>query len=898
MTGTFLDSSGRAVHMGGQVGRGGEGAIFEVPAAPGTVAKIYHALPNAATEAKLRATVALSRPDLRRLAAWPNDLLRDPVTRRVCGVLMPRAAGRELHHLMDGRERREFFPSADWAFLVHAARNVAAAVETVHNAGIVIGDLNQRGLLVSGDATVRLIDCDSFQVRDAAGVIHRCGVGVPEYTPPELQGVRLADVDRTAAHDHFGLAALIFQLLCLGRHPFVGIWRGAGEGPQGIGEWVKRGLFAYSRRAVATDVGPPPHAVGLGSVGPAGDLFERAFAGPPAVRPTAGEWRAALEELRRSMKTCGLEKAHRFPRAFGACPWCAIERAGGTVYFASPGRWLDYDDGFDLAAFWRRVNALPPMPRFPPTLRPAAAPPVRAGRPVPAEAEFRRLGPLGTVPSTPAAPAYERLPLLPAYHDPPPPPPPDYETPPPEPLPALQVPPPEPVLTLRPDPTPPRMLSVSDPKVEARRPLRALWRAADYRTVKWGTLAAAGVCLPHAAAAVVWHGAAGDAYATAVGASSGLLAAIFGGTWWAFRRPIQKFYRTRLTAARAWATPRVAENRRRSQLYAAAAEQVRRKNEEARRRWEAAHADWERQRDAVQAENQRRRATHEPTRRAWEAAVLAMAGRNAALRISWEAEWAAVIADATARWRSEHARAQGQRAAIEDRNTRLRLDWKRRLQYEAERARRVEALKRAQERLDELTAGSSWSSRLFKDQRRDTQCEDQLKDLAKQLSAGRLAFERARAGLLPVGRNEALQRFLRGNDLSRARLPGIGEGRKAALATHGIRTAADIEVIRLASIKSLGPVTVDALLQWRRGIEESFVLPPAVKPDATTIRRLLDQHRPARDRIRQRMRSFEAERHAIRDRLRTDFEAAQRKADAAALEEAQCRADLAMMPPT
>src|SRR3546814_5244737 len=58
--------------------------------------------------------------------------------------------------------------------------------------------------LVSPTATVALIDADSFQLTHN-GSQYLCAVGVPEYTPPELQGRSLKSIVRTQDHDAFGL---------------------------------------------------------------------------------------------------------------------------------------------------------------------------------------------------------------------------------------------------------------------------------------------------------------------------------------------------------------------------------------------------------------------------------------------------------------------------------------------------------------------------------------------------------------------------------------------------------------------------------------------------------------------------------------------------------------------
>ena len=76
------------------------------------------------------------------------------------------------------------------------------------------------------NALVVLIDCDSFQV-NTNGRCYPCEVGVPLYTPPELQKKSFRELIRTRNHDRFGLAILIFQLLFVGRHPYAGRYLGA-----------------------------------------------------------------------------------------------------------------------------------------------------------------------------------------------------------------------------------------------------------------------------------------------------------------------------------------------------------------------------------------------------------------------------------------------------------------------------------------------------------------------------------------------------------------------------------------------------------------------------------------------------------------------------------------------
>lgn len=271
---------------------------------------------------------------------------------------MPRVSGREAHILYSPKQRQAEFPNADWRFLVWTARNVAAAVATVHSNGHVIGDINQKGFLVSADATVRLIDCDSFQVV-AAGKKYLCVVGVPEFTPPELHGQPFGRVERTPNHDAFGLAVLVFQLLFMGRHPFAGRFLGRGDLP--IERAIREFRFAYSQSASTKEILPPPHSLALSSVSfSVASLFERAFsaAGAHGNRPTAHDWTAALEKLSNELKSCDADRAHRFHSSLSGCAWCAIERVGGPSFFisASAGIQANVASGFDFAATWNAIR--------------------------------------------------------------------------------------------------------------------------------------------------------------------------------------------------------------------------------------------------------------------------------------------------------------------------------------------------------------------------------------------------------------------------------------------------------------------------------------------------------------------------------------------------------------
>jgi DNA-binding helix-hairpin-helix protein with protein kinase domain len=336
----LLDSLSRSVPMGQEIGRGGEGTVYEVDGDPSLLAKVYHKKPLPDDQiAKIDAMVSCWSSALETIAAWPKALLYDPVRRKPCGIMMTKMVGaKPLHELYGTTNRRKNFPDAGWHHLVLAARNTAAAFQTLHSANIVVGDVNQGNLLVDKGMCVRMIDCDSFQLKWRDRTFN-CPVGTPHFTPPELQSQRLREVERTVYHDRFGLAILIFHLLFVGRHPFAGRYRGVGEMP--IEKAIAERRFAFSKDKAATLIEPPPASLLLDDLPPSvANLFERAFRAPEndtSKRPAPIEWVQELDALVKRRKVCQFDSVHVYFSGLADCPWCRIEDSGGPTFFVAAG---------------------------------------------------------------------------------------------------------------------------------------------------------------------------------------------------------------------------------------------------------------------------------------------------------------------------------------------------------------------------------------------------------------------------------------------------------------------------------------------------------------------------------------------------------------------------------
>lgn len=324
--------SGQLSALGKPLGRGGEGDVYALGDRGDIAVKVYKEHLRTSREGKVRAMVDGRLADRTNLVAFPSAIATDP-SGGFAGFTMRLVSGyRPVHELYSPKSRKLHFPAADYRFLVHAAQNVARAVATVHQAGCVIGDFNHSGVLVSKDATVALIDADSFQFA-TNGRSYPCVVGTEDFTPPELHGFNLGKVERTRAHDNFGLAVAIFQLLGMGKHPYAGRYAGAGD--LSLGEAIAKNLFAYSvARNSSTRTTPPPASIRLGDFSlPISAAFEAAFGLNPSARPDPATWVSLLGEFASSLRQCSKVRTHYFPQAAGGCIWCRLTAQSGVEMF-------------------------------------------------------------------------------------------------------------------------------------------------------------------------------------------------------------------------------------------------------------------------------------------------------------------------------------------------------------------------------------------------------------------------------------------------------------------------------------------------------------------------------------------------------------------------------------
>lgn len=323
------------------IGRGGEADIYAVYNRPDLAAKIYRELPDDDDVRKYTFMVANppidpSSQNGRVSIAWLLELVTD--SGRVIGFAMSRLDLKVIKPIFSYYipvNRRKEFPLFSYMALLRTSQNLSRAVRSVHSRGYVIGDVNESNVLVAEDAIITLVDTDSFQFNDGI-TTHRCAMGKPEYTPPELQGFSFRDVDRLVEHDLFGLGVLIFQLLMEGTHPFDGVFVGQGEAPE-IKDRIKSGHFPHGKRSVPYKPKPLISFQMLPIT--LQELFLLCFEEGhrnPVARPTADMWVNTLGEFENNLTKCFVNEQHFYSNHLSYCPWCErTTKLGGRDPFPS-----------------------------------------------------------------------------------------------------------------------------------------------------------------------------------------------------------------------------------------------------------------------------------------------------------------------------------------------------------------------------------------------------------------------------------------------------------------------------------------------------------------------------------------------------------------------------------
>ncbi|GAA2902792.1 hypothetical protein GCM10010472_71250 [Pseudonocardia halophobica] len=325
MSGTILRlPKGRTIELGGSLGKGAEGVVREIVGTDDLCAKLYFD-PSPALERRLEALKHHPAAELRGDTsehvhlAWPLERLVDQ-NGETRGFVMPRIEGERLTKLLEPDMRFISMREPTWRSLVGIAGRTAKLLDTLHQHDIVMGDVSPANIMVDSAGLVTLIDCDTVQFSDPrTGARHSCSKLTPDYCPPEIGSGR--DLDE--AHDEFGLAILVCEMLMEGQHPFHGVPVSRVDGDSDTRENItaQNNRLVFPERLVKV-----PDLITPDVLSPAVLALARACFGPghgdPEARPAAGEWAEALGRLESELSTCRVNANHFHHRGLGRCVWC------------------------------------------------------------------------------------------------------------------------------------------------------------------------------------------------------------------------------------------------------------------------------------------------------------------------------------------------------------------------------------------------------------------------------------------------------------------------------------------------------------------------------------------------------------------------------------------------
>jgi|GEM_PF-2009493 len=332
------DQNRKAVELKKELGAGGEGTVYRI--SNKECAKIY-TKPSSFKEAKITTMIAkppypLTDPKCRNgRVAWPTRALYKRPGGQFIGYVMPLIQLNQYQEsevvFIEKLRTKTYGYRFTYEHLMIAAYNFAMTVHYIHQAGHSVGDLREKNILVDDRGQVCLVDCDSFQIIDEVNRrFYASQTYTPAYLAPELIGKDLAKANRRN-NDHFALGVWIFQMLMNGMHPYQAKGGKANHAPS-LSEKIKKGTYPY---AGARGVQPPPAAPDFNQVPKSLQaLFTACFVKGhrnPDARPEAIDYAKVLKREIGRLKTCKVNRYHKYSGDRVACPFCKKKSKTGSA---------------------------------------------------------------------------------------------------------------------------------------------------------------------------------------------------------------------------------------------------------------------------------------------------------------------------------------------------------------------------------------------------------------------------------------------------------------------------------------------------------------------------------------------------------------------------------------
>ena len=250
------DHTGESKTLGPEIGRGGEGTVFQLLEGP-FIVKIFHEKileeRGAELEKKIRfladklvKLIEKNLPRNRRYLLAELDRMCIPVCPvyvdgECVGYATQLAVGKSLSHLHPSLIKSDL-PWYDRAMATKTALSLVRFVRLLHFANVIFGDVNKGMAILDTDAqdgSVWGVDMDTVSF-SYGGHLFPCRGFCPDFSAPEVINSTDCSTAFSKESDAFAVYVLVFMLLNGGRHPFDQI------SEQGsVVDHIKAGEFPY-----------------------------------------------------------------------------------------------------------------------------------------------------------------------------------------------------------------------------------------------------------------------------------------------------------------------------------------------------------------------------------------------------------------------------------------------------------------------------------------------------------------------------------------------------------------------------------------------------------------------------------------------------------------------------
>lgn len=315
------------------LGKGGEGSVYSVenhsveglPPGNSLVAKIYHDPTDGDRKQKVVSMIS-TPPNADDALAWPIAMVSE--NGQFQGYLMKKLDSKSFRPWLEvahSSTRRKKAPDFTSQYALYSVRNLAEALISIHQAGHMVGDINESNIFVSSQASVMIVDTDSAQIKSPRGDIYPCIVGKPEYTAPEISKGSLRDHRRTPETDSFAFGVAVFQILTGGAHPADGIYK-INDDPPSTVEKIREGIFPGIGKG-GRKFDPVPRVASRGIPSRIMSLLSGLLEVNPDSRTGLEEALNVFDDVLENLQQCRKVKTHFYDSRDKRCGWCEHAKA-------------------------------------------------------------------------------------------------------------------------------------------------------------------------------------------------------------------------------------------------------------------------------------------------------------------------------------------------------------------------------------------------------------------------------------------------------------------------------------------------------------------------------------------------------------------------------------------